>query len=427
MHQKFTLPSGATVLLAPRRDTKAITALILVKIGSRYETKKINGISHFLEHLMFKGTKKRPTAQDISRQLDGLGADYNAFTGKDYTGYYIKAAADNTETCLDILSDIFYNSALDQVEIDRERNVIMEEINMYEDNPMMDIGDVIEGLVFGKNDFLGQPIAGTKQTMRGIHRPQMVDFYTTHYRTDNITIVLAGKMNPTTIRRQIRAYFQEKRTGGKRAAFHPWKKTQRSAQTRFKQRKTEQVHAAVAFPSYSYFDRRRYSQYILATILGGNMSSRLFTEVRERRGLAYFVRAGTNTFEDTGLFYIQAGLDQKRVKEAFGVIGQELFKIQNEPVETQELRRAKDYMKGKLALRMEDSESIADWLGKQQMLTGHIESNEQQVKKIEQVTAGEVQQRARELFTLENLNVAMIAKQDQSHLLATQLAKQLAN
>jgi len=398
--------------LAPLHETKAVTVLVLVKVGSRYETKRVNGVSHFVEHLMFKGTKKRPTTLDIAKELDGIGAEYNAFTAKDHTGYYVKANYEKIELSLDILSDILFNSKFDPTEIEKERNVIIEEINMYEDNPMMFMEDLFEQTVYGDNP-LGWRISGPKQVIQKINRPKIVDYYQHYYRPDNILVTVAGKIDKTIIN-FIKKYFGKVQTKAAINSFKRIKIKQVKPQVKLKFKQTEQVQLALGFPAYSYFDKKIYPLYLLGVILGGGMSSRLFISIREQKSLCYFIRSGVNIYQDTGNFIIQAGLDKKRIKEAIKEILKELRKVTKEGVTLKELRKAKDFLKGKLILDLEASDHVASWLARQELLRNKVLTPAEQIKRLEKVTSGEVKKISSEIIKSQKINLALIGPYKQA-------------
>ncbi len=402
------LSNGLTVMYHPMASTSALTALVLVRTGSRYETQRINGISHFLEHLMFKGTKRRPQTLDISRELDGVGAAYNAFTSKDHTGFYVKIDSRHSELAIDILSDILLNSLFAKQEMDKERTVIVEEINMYEDNPTMSIGDVFEQLLYPDNT-LGWLISGSRNhILKSIKQPDIVRYYQQWYQPKNMLVVLSGNI-PKTLPETVRRVFTPLKPVlpiGK--PFTSWKAGGPRGRVRLKWKETEQIHVGLGTVSYPHEDKRMPALEVLSVILGGNMSSRLFVSVREKRGLAYMVRSGVTAYEDTGNVMIHAGLDKSRLNEAITVILAELKSICDVGVTPDELMRAKEFFAGHIALQLEDSTAVAQWYGGQQILLGYAKTPEQRLKEIRAVKQEQVQQIARELFTPKNMRLAII-------------------
>ena len=330
MHETFkhhleTLDSGLRLVTIPMPATKTATVFVLVGTGSKYESKDINGISHFLEHMMFKGTTKRSGTMDIARELDSIGAEYNAFTGKEYTGYYAKASAEKLDTTLDVVFDIFLNSKFDENEIKTEKGVIVEEINMYQDLPQRHVSDLFEELLYGDQP-AGWNIAGKKDTVVNFNRDQFVDYFNTHYVAENTIVAVAGNVKPEEVKKKVEDYFKNIRHGksiGKPAVIE--KQDEPKLLVSFKQ--TDQSHFILGFRSFGMFDDRRYALSVLSKIMGGGMSSRLFYEVRERRGLAYYVRSEVNPYTDSGYFGISAGVNNEKALDAIKVIIDEINKI----------------------------------------------------------------------------------------------------
>jgi predicted Zn-dependent peptidase len=411
-YKKFKLKNGLTTVMSPLRETQAVTILILLPVGSRYETKAINGVSHFIEHLMFKGTQKRPSTLDIVKELDQVGAVFNAFTGKEYTGYYIKIDAKKLELGLDLLSDMLFQSTFQAAEIDRERGVIIEEIKMYEDNPLMYIEDLFEQTIFDGHK-LGWEIAGSPEIIRQISRSQIMNFYKKYYQPENMILTLAGKFDQAQAKTLINKYFgKQKNNFSKNSAeftrINP--ESLNSLKIKFKKQVSEQVQLALGFPAYKYGDLRSYAVKLLSVILGGNMSSRLFINIRERNGLAYFVRSSVDAHRDIGLFLIRAGVSQKNLIQATSLIMAELAKIKDELVNPEELRKAKDYLRGKMILSLEDSESIAEWCGDQQLYASKIMTPQEKIAKFEAVTALDIQSVAQDIFDKNKISLAMIGQ-----------------
>ncbi len=407
-HKTEKLSNGLKVMYLPMPSTKALTALVLVKTGSRYESQRINGISHFLEHLMFKGTTRRPQTLDISRELDGVGAAYNAFTSKDHTGFYVKIDARHSQLAVDILSDILLHSLFSKEEMDKERTVIVEEINMYEDNPTMSIGDIFEELLYPHNT-LGWLISGTRDhILKSIKQPDVVKYYQQWYQPKNMIVVLSGNIPeglPATVRR---VFTPLKAVAPMGKPFRKWGSASSTSRIRLKWKQTEQIHIGLGTVSYAHEDKRLPALELLSVILGGNMSSRLFVSVREKRGLAYMVRAGVTPYEDTGNIMIHAGLDKSRLNEAIKVIMAELRSVCDVGVTADELMRAKEFVAGQVALQLEDSSAVAQWYGGQQILLGHAQTPEERLKEIRAVTLEQVHKVAKELFVPKKMRLAVI-------------------
>jgi predicted Zn-dependent peptidase len=408
MYKKTTFPSGLRLITVPMKSTKTVTVFVLFAVGSRYETKEINGGSHFIEHLMFKGTKKRPAALTISKALDSVGAEFNAMTAKDWTGYYVKVNSKHVTLAMDILSDILQHSLFDKKEMDKERGVIVEEINMYQDNPLMHIEDLIEEVVF-KGSTLGWDITGPREVIKSVPRDALVSFMKHHYIPTNTVIGVAGNVTPAKATQLTRKYFPvAKAKAQKRDGYAPFTYAQQEPRLVVQHKATEQVQLAIGFPGYSYGDPRMYALQLLTIILGGNMSARLFTEVREQRGLAYSVRAYTNVYEDTGMTLIQAGLDKAPLEEAFTVIMRELKKVRDKGVTPAELKKAKEFLRGKVTLRLEDTSNIADWYAKQELLQHETLTPDEKLRLFDRVTVAQISQVAQEVFQYEMCSVAVI-------------------
>ncbi len=408
MYTLETLHNKTKLLLAPQKGTEAVTVLVLVKVGSRYESRELNGISHFIEHLLFKGTKNRPTSLDITKELDGVGADFNAFTAKDHTGYYVRVNHEELELALDVVSDMLFNSLFSSAELEKERGVIIEEINMYEDNPLLMINNVFDETVF-KGNPLAKLVSGIKENIRSMSRAQIVRYFQANYLTDKVIVAIGGKFPQERIKKLISSSFNISSPPKLvHSSFKKFVVHQTRPRVNLRTKETEQVHLALGYPAYKMTDPRIYPLSLLAVILGGNMSSRLFLEIREKLGLAYYIRIMVDVYQDTGTFTVYAGLDKKKIDLAIKTILGELKKATNSPVMSEELHRAKEFIKGKLILTLEDSAQRVQWLCTQQLLKGHIETLEEQIKKIEKVTTLEIQKVAKEIIKNSRINLGII-------------------
>jgi len=409
-YKKFTLGNGLRVILAPMTETGTVTVLVMTGVGSRFETRKENGIAHFLEHMMFKGTEKRPTTLDISRELDSIGADYNAFTGKEYTGYYAKVEAHHWETALDVVSDMFLNAKIDQDEIERERGTIIQEINMYEDMPARKVGDVWEESLYGDTP-LGWDIAGPKENIKSFMRRDFVKYMERGYVGGNVVVGIAGNMDPQALKREVEKRFEIVRAGI-RPEFKKASDRQSVPGVFIRKKKTDQTHFLLGVRGYDMYHPDRFALGILSVILGGGMSSRLFIEVRERRGLAYRVRTEVEVFHDAGYLATQCGVEHENLEKAIAVILDEYRKIATEKVGKDELRKAKEYIKGGLAMGLEGSDEVAEYLVSQEILRGEIVLPKDKVRAIEKVTADDVLRVAQDIFRNDRLNLAVVGPQD---------------
>ncbi|MBP9821977.1 MAG: insulinase family protein [Candidatus Pacebacteria bacterium] len=401
-----TLPSGLRLVTVPMQGTKTVTVMVMVGTGSKYETKDINGISHFLEHMMFKGTTKRPGALDISRELDGIGAQYNAFTDKEMTAYYAKASSEKLDIVMDVIFDIYLNSKLEESAIQTERHVVVEEINMYHDEPRWIVADNMEKLLYGDQP-AGWSIAGEKETILGLKSQQFVDYFNSHYVASNTVISIAGDIDPVAIKAKVEKYFENIRQSNKVEKLSVIEKqSEPQADVYFKQ--TDQTHFILGFRAFNMHDPRRYPLGVLASILGGGMSSRLFSEVREKRGLCYYISASHEERTDTGFFEVDTGVNNDRALEAVTVIMEELRKIKNEGVTEAELKRAIDRTVGGTALALEQSNFLAQNLGGSVLFENKVLTPEDELAKIKAVTLEDIKAVVDEVFKNDRLNFAIV-------------------
>ncbi len=414
MFEHYQLKNKANVYLIPLQDTKSVTGLVMFPVGSRYEPANLNGVSHYIEHLMFKGTTKRKNTLTLTREIDRLGAEYNAFTGKETTGYYVKADASYTKIIVDILSDMLYNSLFDPKEMEREKGVVVEELRMYRDNPMMNIDTVFESLMF-KGSPLGWDIGGTPELVMSYKRDAVLRFRDEHYDPSAMTIVFAGAMTKDT-KLYIEEFFAARQSkkkisvSSKPAVFGPaQKKTDRLI---VDHKKADQAQMMIGFPGFHHTEPHNPTMSVLNTILGGSMSSRLFIQIRERRGLAYVVRSGAETFRDTGYAYIRAGLDPKNINKAVACIFQEITKMIEKGVTARELADAKTHIRGALTLSLEDSSNQADWYVRQALFMDRIYTPEERLQKIEAVTREDVQNLAQSVYKMNQARIAIIGSVD---------------
>ncbi len=401
-----TYPNGLRLITVPMESTKTVTVLVLVKTGSRYETREINGISHFLEHMMFKGTIKRPGSLDISQELDSIGADYNAFTSKEYTGYYVKCAADKIDIAMDVISDIFQNSKFEEKEMDKERGPIKEEINMYMDHPPRRVAEIFETLLYG-NQPLGWDIGGDKNNIDKMRHVDLLKYFNDHYFAKNTVIIIAGNINPNEAKDKLEKYFNNVREG-ERAEPPVFKGDQSEPRLVVEYKKSDQTHINLGFLGYSRFHPKYEALELLAIILGGGMSSRLFVEIRENRGLAYRIRSGTTAYNETGNFITYAGLNNVNLIEGIKVILAEHKKLTFEQVTEKEIARVKDQIRGSFVIGLEQSDDQASFYGEQELLENKIETPEERLTKITAVTRKDIFEVAKDIFKPEKLNLAII-------------------
>ena len=410
MHKKTALKNGLRVVLVPAKNTDAVTVLVLVGTGSKYETKEISGISHFLEHLQFKGTKKRRTEMDIFTLLDGLGGISNAFTGQDYTGYYAKVQSGKFEVAFDLVADIFLNATLPAEEIEKERGTIIEELNMFYDHPMRHIWTVWGGVLYGDQP-AGWDIAGTEETVKKITRDQLISYRDSNYVASNTIICVSGNFDEKKARSLAKIYFGdfETKTPGKKA---PVVEQQSSPNVLIYKKDTKQTQIALGARAFNLSYPKRYALELMETILGGMSSSRLMEEVRIKRGLVYDVHTELAMDPDTGSLAAAANLDSSRLDEGIKVIMGEFKKIRDKNVTAAELQKAKDNYIGKSSIMLESSHTKGLFYGEQELLEGRMLEPEDICEKIKKVTLQEVREVAEDIFKPERLNLAVIGPYD---------------
>jgi predicted Zn-dependent peptidase len=405
-YKKITLPNGLRVITAPMKNTETVTVIVMVGVGSRYEGEKEAGISHFLEHMFFKGTKKRPNTLDIAEELDSIGGEFNAFTSKDRTMYYAKVDAKHLSTALDVVSDIYLNSKIDVSEIEREKGTIIQELNMYEDTPLMSIGDVFEKLLYDGN-YLGREIIGYKNTIQSFGRKNFVDYMKRFYVAGDTAVAIAGKFNEKEAINKTKKYFSAM-SKGKKPKFQKVREKQIKPKIKIKYKETDQTHFILGNRAFDQDHKDRFALSLLAVVLGGNMSSRLFTEVRERRGLAYRISTGVESYADCGYIATQAGVNHDKLGITIKTILDEYRKISTKKLSPKEIQNAKDFIKGKSIMGLESSDEVAMFLIDQEVRKKKIMSMEEIFKKIDQVTENDILRVAQYVFQNKKLNLAVI-------------------
>lgn len=404
--KKITLSNGLRILLVPQASTLAASVLILVRAGSEYETKKVNGVSHFLEHMTFKGTTNRPRAGMIAEELAALGAQSNAFTGQEYTGYWAKAEARKLPKILEIVSDLYLHPVFEPEEIEKERGVIIEEINMYEDTPARRVHEIFSRLLYGDQP-AGWDISGEKEIIHALTKDDFVKYRDARYVASGTLVVVAGKFDERGVVRQIKNMFGE--LPRRRASAKPkTRERQARPQLTIKFKESGQSHLVLGFRAFDLFDRRRYAIEVLADVLGGGMSSRLFKRVREELGAAYYISADADLSLDHGVFAVSAGVDHGKIDTVIEAILFECRRLANELVPAAELQRTKDHMTGGMILGLETSDSLASWYGGQEILTGKFLPPAKIIDRIKKTTAEEVRAVAQDIFKNKGLNLAVI-------------------
>lgn len=403
---KKVLQNGLRVITVPMKDNPTVTVLVLVEAGSKYETKKVNGISHFLEHMCFKGTTKRPKAVDISKELDSLGSQYNAFTSQEYTGYYAKSDARHFSQIFDIVSDVYLNSIFPEKEMEKEKGVIIEEINMYEDMPHRHVQDLMMSLLYGDQP-AGWNVAGTKANILNMKRADFVTYHDQHYLPEATVLMVAGKVTEKEVLNEVHKIFG-KVSSGKKGSKLKVKEKQEKPQALVNFKKTDQTHFVLGVRTYDLFHKKNAVLSVLGGILGGGMSSRLFVKLREEMGVGYYVRAYNDSYTDHGFFQVSAGVDNKRIHEVIYAVLEECKKLKNYKVSEEELNKVKEYLIGNMKLSLESSDDIANFYGGQELLKREIHSAEEKAKEIRKVTAGQIQALAKDIFKNNRLNLALI-------------------
>jgi predicted Zn-dependent peptidase len=406
MFKKITLKNGLRIITVPQAGTQAVTVLVFVGTGSKYEKKDISGISHFLEHLFFRGTKKRPNALQVTEPLDKVGGMFNAFTGEEYTGYFAKVAADKFDLAIDWVSDIYLNSLFPKKDMEKERGVIIEEINMYYDTPMQYVGELWKDALYGDQP-AGWDIAGTKETVSSISHKQLLDYKKAQYVAKNTIICVAGNIDEDKAISTAKKYFSKIPVG------NPWLKEkviekQTAPVCLLHSKKTDQAHFCLGVRTYNIFHPQRFTLDLMSTILGGMMSSRLFYQLRDKLGLTYYVKTDSDSDSDTGYLVTKAGVDTKRVDEAISAVLKEYRKLTEKVVPAVELKKAKENLKGRLSLSLEASDAQAIFYAGQEVLEKNILNPEEIFRRIDKVSGNDILKVARDIFKPEKLNLALI-------------------
>ena len=405
MYQKTTLDNGLRLVTATMPHTRSVSFGFFIGTGSRYETETQAGISHFIEHLCFRGTTKRPTAREISVAIEGIGGYLNGGTDKELTVYWCKVAQPHFPLALDVLADMLLNSRFDPVDIEKEHQIIIEEINMCNDSPSQRVSLLIDELLWPGHP-LGLDIAGTKESVAAITRDMLLDYLANQYQPGNTVVAVAGGIQHEEMVAAVNQTLGNWAARQPQPGYVPYQE-QPARRIRIETRDTEQVQLCLSLPGLPICHPQRFTLNLLNVILGEGMSSRLFTEIRDKLGLAYSIHSYVDHFLDTGSVIVSAGVEAKNLQVAIKAILEELGKFK-EIVPEAELTKAKEFSKGHLLLRMEDSRSVSGWMGGQEILTGRIRSVDQVISIIDAITAEELQQLARELLAAERLRLAVV-------------------
>ena len=406
--ERHTLDNGLRVLTANLDHAQSVTCMVMLAAGSRYETPDTNGIAHFSEHMFFKGTERRPSARDIAGEIDAIGGEFNAFTGKEYTAYYVKCAAEHRNVALDVIVDMLRNSRFESEEIEREKGVIIEEMNMYFDTPRDYIGGVYESLLYGDQP-LGWDIIGRKETVRGATRDTFMSYLDRWYKPPRMVLGVAGRIGDDVLERAQELLGDL--PGAEMGEPEPARGYE-SERVRVFTKQSDQAHLILGVPSYPLEHPDRYALQMVATVLGGGMSSRLFTEVRERRGLAYYVFGINHSYLDAGSLYSQAGVDINRIDEAVTTIASELRKIAAVPVPADELEKARNFTKGRFVLQLESPQGLIMFGLRKEVLERRAPDPEEVLAGVDAVTAEDVQRVAQDVIADERLRLALIGPFD---------------
>ncbi len=404
-YQLSTLPNGLKVVTVPMRERNSAGVAIWVKTGGRYETPGVLGVSHFLEHMLFKGTKTR-TTRGIKEEIEGVGGMLNAFTGEESTCYFAKLPKNYFVTALEVLSDMVNHATLSAEELRKERTVILEELKMYRDLPAHHVHDLMGELLW-PNQPLGRPLVGTEETVAKLKRSQIMSYKKRYYHPKNIVVSVSGQVDHDDVVERVKDYFSQSTRHGV-SMFRKANSRQSKPRTMMIEKQTEQTHFVIGLHTFSRYHPDRYKLEVLNVILGANMSSRLFEEVREKRGLAYEIKSGLSFYQDTGALSVSAGVESKKTPTAIRVILAELSKMQKRPARDGELKRAKDYYVSQLTMALEDTLDHLLWVGEKALYLGEMPDLEEIKRGIEAVTAADIQKISREIFRTPNLNLTLI-------------------
>ena len=397
--------NGARLCFNPMPDMASVSIGIWVKTGSRYEKSEISGISHFLEHLLFKGTKTR-TALQISQEIEGIGGMLNGFTSEEYTCYYVKVLKHHLSKAVSILFDMILNPLLKPKDMEKEKGIIIEELNMYLDMPSHYVDDLLSEITWSGHP-LGRRILGSPETVRGVNKQKIIKYMKRNYSSANIVVAVAGNSSMKAVKDLVSPYIK-KLNRGKTVPFMPYENTQSEPSLKMVRKKTEQTHLAMGFKSFSRLDPKRYRSKLLSIILGGNMSSRLFQQVREKHCLAYAIHSSLNQYIDTGSFEISTGIKNKKTEQAIELIVKEIKKLKKRPVEKHELDMAKEYIIGQIMLSLENTKSNMIQIGENMLTVGHVTPLKEILAKIRDVSRDDLITTAHEVFSPSNVNLALV-------------------
>ncbi len=417
--KKYKLKNGVRLITVPIPESLTTTVMILTETGSKHESRRINGISHFLEHMCFKGTKKRPSSSAISSEFDSMGAVYNAFTGQEFTGYYAKAHPEYFSNILNIISDMYINPLIPKEELEKERGVILEEINMYEDMPQRYVGDLFMEVLYG-DEPAGWGIAGRKEVVRSLKTSDFTNYHKKHYVAEGTIVVVAGRLKGNVKREVEKA--MESIPNSKKPKKKKVKESQKSPNFKLKNKKTDQDHLMLGVRTFEASHKDIPTVMVMRSILSGGMSGRLFQKLRDEMGVAYYVRAIHDVFTDHGFLAVHAGVTKSRLQEVISVILDEFKKLRDEPISKEELKKAKDHLIGSTYINLDTSDSLAEFYVDQEFLTGNPINPRTLSSKIRKVKADDIQRVARKIVKNESLNIALISSRKSADFLKKTLS-----
>ncbi|MCD4693768.1 insulinase family protein [bacterium] len=406
MYYQTKLPNKVKLITVPLKGVKTITILVMVGTGSKYENRNNNGVSHFLEHMFFKGTQKRPDTMAISGELDSMGAEFNAFTDKECTGYWVKVDSAKKEEAVEIVSDMLMNSKFSQEEIDREKGVIIEEKNMYKNNPMMKIDDVFEECLYGDTP-AGWNIVGTGKNIRNFKRKDFLNYFNSQYGAENTVICFCGNISPQESEKIAKKYFkdfQKAKPKNKEKVVEDQKKPN----IKLDYKDVDQINLSLGVRAYPIDHPDEKVVKMISTILGGSMSSRLFIQLRERNGLAYYVRNSSVFYTDSGYLTTEAGVPKNKLDQSIKIILEEYQKIRDEEVGEEELQRNKDLIKGRTMIQLESSDRVATWYARQGIFRKDLSDWKEFIKSINKITVNDIKRVSEDIFINKGLNLALI-------------------
>jgi len=404
--KKTVLSNGLRVITVPAKGNPAVMVLVLVEAGSNYESKEQNGLSHFLEHMCFKGTGMRPKASDIAKELDSLGAQNNAFTSHEFTGYYAKAAKKHFKKIFEIISDLYLDPTLPEADLEKERGVILEEVNMYEDLPQRKVWQVLGELMYD-NQPAGRPVIGPKENIKKFTRQDFVDYRNKHYVASKTIVVVAGDIAEQVVLKEVKKNFKDIQKG-KKISKLPVKEKQSSPSLLIHKKKTDQAHMVLGFRTFGAKDKRGPALNLLAEILGKGMSSRLFSKLRDEMGACYYVRASHGRHTDHGLFSISTGINASRTEEVLKVLLEECEKLVQTLVQMEELLKAKEHHIGHLYMDLETTDALAEFYGEEEIEQGSLKTPEEIEREVRKITAKDIMKVAKLIFRKSNLNLAIV-------------------